>query len=223
MTTPFDFANKIAVIAGGTGGLGSALRNELEARGCIVVTVSRAQTSSPFHISADLRSPEAATAAIAEVVAKHGSVDIVINAMGVVAFGPINTTSVDTVEELFLTNTFGHIFLMQAALQNMTTGSALVGISGVIAEQNLPGMSVYGASKAATRSFNEALSREALRSGVRVIDARPPHTETGLASRAIAGTPPKFPAGLDPLQVARRIVQAIADGETDLPSGAFAP
>jgi cyclic-di-GMP-binding biofilm dispersal mediator protein len=223
MTTPFDFTQKVAVIAGGTGGLGSVLRSELEARGCVVVAISRALSSDPSHITADLRSPEAATAAVAEVVAKHGSVDIVINAMGVVAFGPINTMSVDTVEELFLTNTFGHIFLMQAALQNMKTGSVLVGISGVIAEQNLPGMSVYGASKAATRSFNEALAREARRSGVRVIDARPPHTETGLASRAIAGTPPKFPVGLDPIQVARRIVQAIADGETDLPSGAFLP
>ncbi len=222
MTTPFDFAQKVAIIAGGTGGLGTVLRSELEARGCVVVTISRAWEFLREHITADLRSPEAATAAIADVVARHGSVDIVINAMGVVAFGPINTTSVDTVEELFLTNTFGHIFLMQAALQHMTQGSVLVGISGVIAEQNLPGMSVYGASKAATRSFNEALSREARRSGVRVIDARPPHTETGLASRAIAGTPPKFPVGLDPIQVARRIVQAIADGETDLPSGAFA-
>ena len=223
MTTQFDFAHKIAIIAGGTGGLGTALRSELEARGCVVVTIARAQTGLSSHISADLRSPEAATEAIADVVARHGAVDIVINAMGVVAFGPINTTSVDTIEELFLTNTFGHIFLMQAALQNMNTGSVLVGISGVIAEQNLPGMSVYGASKAATRSFNEALGREARRSGVRVIDARPPHTETGLASRAIAGTPPKFPAGLDPIHVARRIVQAIADGETDLPSGAFLP
>jgi cyclic-di-GMP-binding biofilm dispersal mediator protein len=223
MTTPFDFAQKIAVIAGGSGGLGSALRSELEAKGCVVVTISRAQTGKSSHISADLRSPEAASEAMADVVARHGAIDIVINAMGVVAFGPINTTSVDTVEELFLTNTFGHIFLIQAALQNMKTGSVLVGISGVIAEQNLPGMSVYGASKAATRSFNEALSREARRSGVRVIDARPPHTETGLATRAIAGTPPKFPIGLEPVQVARRIVQAIADGETDLPSGAFLP
>lgn len=223
MTTPFDFAQKVAVIAGGTGGLGSALRSELEAKGCVVVTISRAQTGESSHITADLRSPDATANAISEVVARHGTVDIVINAMGVVAFGPINTTSVDTIEELFLANTFGHIFLMQAALQNMNTGSVLVGISGVIAEQNLPGMSVYGASKAATRSFNEALGREARRSGVRVIDARPPHTETGLATRAIAGTPPKFPTGLDPVQVARRIVQAIAHGETDLPSGAFLP
>jgi cyclic-di-GMP-binding biofilm dispersal mediator protein len=141
--------------------------------------------------------------------------------MGVVAFGPLDTTSIDTIEELFLTNTFAHIFLMKEALKRVGPGSVLVGISGVIAEQNLPGMSVYGSSKAAVRSFNEALTREGRRSGVRVIDARPPHTETGLSSRAIAGDPPKMPAGLDPIKVAQRIVQAIADGETDLPSTSF--
>jgi NAD(P)-dependent dehydrogenase (short-subunit alcohol dehydrogenase family) len=107
MTTPFDFAHKIAIIAGGTGGLGTALRSDLEARGCVVVTISRAHVDDASHITADLRSPEAAAEAIAEVVTRHGAVDIVINAMGVVAFGPINTTSVDTIEELFLTNTFG--------------------------------------------------------------------------------------------------------------------
>ncbi len=110
---------------------------------------------------------------------------------------------------------------MQAALLKISQGSVVVGISGVIAEQNFPGMSVYGASKAAVRSFDEALAREARKAGVRVIDARPPHTETGLASRAIAGTAPKFQRGLEPAAVAQRIVQAIADGETDLPSTSF--
>ena len=217
----FDFAQKVALIAGGTGGLGRTLTTELRSRGCIVVTVSRTHSADPTHLVADLRSPESTSAVINEVIAKHGALNIVINAMGVVAFGEIDATSVDTVEEVFLTNTFGHIFLMQAALRHVQQGSVLVGISGVIAEQNLPGMSVYGASKAAVRSFDEALAREARKAGVRVIDARPPHTETGLASRAVAGTAPKFPVGLDPIVVARRIVQAIAEGETDLPSTAF--
>ncbi len=223
----FDFAQKVALIAGGTGGLGSALATELRSRGCIVVTVSRTQftqsTQSPDsnHIVADLRSPDSATAVIDQVIAKHGALNIVINAMGVVAFGEISATSIDTVEEVFLTNTFGHIFLMQAALRKIAQGSVLVGISGVIAEQNLPGMSVYGASKAAVRSFDEALAREARKVGVRIIDARPPHTETGLASRAVAGTAPKFPRGLEPVAVAQRIITAIANGETDLPSTAF--
>ena len=223
----FDFAQKVALIAGGTGGLGSALATELRSRGCIVVTVSRTQLTQstqspdPNHIVADLRSPDSATAVIDQVIAKHGALNIVINAMGVVAFGEISATSIDTVEEVFLTNTFGHIFLMQAALRKISQGSVLVGISGIIAEQNLPGMSVYGASKAAVRSFDEALAREARKVGVRIIDARPPHTETGLASRAVAGTAPKFPRGLEPVAVAQRIITAIANGETDLPSTSF--
>jgi len=223
----FDFAQKVALIAGGTGGLGSALATELRSRGCIVVTVSRTQLTQstqspdPNHIAADLRSPDSATAVIDQVIAKHGALNIVINAMGVVAFGEISATSIDTVEEVFLTNTFGHIFLMQAALRKISQGSVLVGISGIIAEQNLPGMSVYGASKAAVRSFDEALAREARKVGVRIIDARPPHTETGLASRAVAGTAPKFSRGLEPVAVAQRIITAIANGETDLPSTSF--
>ena len=223
----FDFAQKVALIAGGTGGLGSALATELRSRGCIVVTVSRTQLTQstqspdPNHIAADLRSPDSATAVIDQIIAKHGALNIVINAMGVVAFGEISATSIDTVEEVFLTNTFGHIFLMQAALRKISQGSVLVGISGIIAEQNLPGMSVYGASKAAVRSFDEALAREARKVGVRIIDARPPHTETGLASRAVAGTALKFPRGLEPVAVAQRIITAIANGETDLPSTSF--
>ena len=221
MENTFDFAHKVALVAGGTGGLGQIITSELRLRGCTVVTCSRTPNTDPMHVVADLRSPEETRSMINTVLAHHGSLDIVINAMGVVAFGDIVSTSIDDVEELFLTNTFGHIFLMQAALPHMSKGSVLVGISGVIAEQNLPGMAAYGASKAAVRSFNEALSREARRLGVRVIDARPPHTETGLATRAIAGIAPKFPQGLNPISVAQRIVLAIASGEEDLPSSSF--
>ncbi len=96
-------------------------------------------------------------------------------------------------------------------------------ISGVIAEQNLPDMAAYRASKAAMRSFDEALSREAHRRRVRVIDARPPHTETGLAEGATEGQASRMPVGLDPDAVAATICDAIAGDATDLPSAAFAP
>ncbi len=220
MTEQFGFGDKVALVAGGTGGIGSRVAALLESRGAKVTTVSRA-TGSDNHISADLRSPAAAGDAVEEVVSRHGRLDIVVNAVGVVAFGDAVATSVDTVEEVFLTNTFAHVFLCQAALPAMGKGGVIVAVSGVVAEQNLPGMSVYGASKAAVRSFDEAFAREARRAGIRVIDARPPHTETGLATRAVAGTAPRFPQGLSPDTVASRIVAAIADGETDLPSSAF--
>ncbi|MGA1362954.1 MAG: SDR family NAD(P)-dependent oxidoreductase [Ilumatobacteraceae bacterium] len=221
MADPIDLRGAVALIAGGTGGIGRHIVSGLVARGARVHTVSRTAGDTPNHAVADLRSADDVRRVVTGVQEREGRLDIVVNAVGVVAFGDATATSVDTVEELFLTNTFAHIFLCSAALPLMQKGGVIVGISGVVAEQNLPGMAAYGASKAAVRSFNEGFAREARRAGVRVIDARPPHTETGLASRAVAGAPPRFPAGLDPMAVAARIVEAIHDGTTDLPASAF--
>lgn len=216
-----DITGKVALVAGGTGGIGQLVVEELRRRGAVVATAARTRGDSVDHIATDLRLPEAAAEVINHVISTHGRLDVVVNAIGVVAFGDATSTTSDTVEEVFLTNTFAHIFLCAAALPKMTRGGVIVGISGVVAEQNLPGMAVYGASKAAMRSFNEGFAREARRLGVRVVDARPPHTETGLATRAVAGTAPKFPEGLNPSFVAKRLVDAIMSGEIDLPSTAF--
>ncbi|MEL6985827.1 MAG: SDR family NAD(P)-dependent oxidoreductase, partial [Actinomycetota bacterium] len=172
------------------------------------------------RLALDLRSPEACRKAIDEAAA-DGAVDAVINAVGVVAFGPVEDLSVDAMEELFLTNTFVPVFLAKAAIGKLAPGGVLVNISGVIAEQNLPGMAAYGASKAATAAFDQALGRELRRAGSRVLDARPPHTETGLADRAIEGTAPRMPDGLTAERVATVIIDAIEAGLTDLPSTAF--
>ncbi|MFM7047712.1 MAG: SDR family NAD(P)-dependent oxidoreductase, partial [Actinomycetota bacterium] len=94
-------------------------------------------------------------------------------------------------------------------------------ISGVVATQPVGGMAAYSASKAAAWAAIVAASREFRRRRVDVIDARPPHTETGLAIRAIAGVAPKMPLGLDPDAVARRIFDAIVAGERDIPTEAF--
>ena len=222
MTDAIDVNGKVVLVAGGTGGIGRLVSEGLRRRGATVVTASRSDIDVPGHVVVDLRLPDNAQDLVHRVMNEHGRLDVLVNAIGVVAFGDATSTSTDTVEELFLTNTFAHIFLCTAALPNMTKGGVIVGISGVIAEQNLPGMAAYGSSKAAVRSFNEAFGREARRQGVRVIDARPPHTETGLATRAVAGSPPRFPQGLEPARVAERIIDAIVNGETDLSSDSFA-
>ncbi len=172
----------------------------------------------------DLRTPAGCQSAV-DAAVEHGGgrLDVVINAVGVVAFGAVDELSVDVMEELFLTNTFVPIMLARAALPVMAEDGVLVNISGVIAEKNLPGMAAYGASKAAVRSFDEALRREARRRRIRVVDARPPHTETGLVDRSIEGRAPSFPEGLNPAAVASVIVDAITDdGVQELPSEAFA-
>ncbi len=229
-TTPADgeMAGRSVLVAGATGGLGSAIASDLARRGATLTLVSRckdplAALDVPGHrLALDLRDPRACSAAVRAAVDHAGRLDVVVNAVGVVAFGSVDELSVDAMEELFMTNSFIPILLAQAALTVLGEGGVIVNISGVIAEQNLPGMAAYGASKAAVRAFDEALGREARRRKVRVVDARPPHTETGLAARAVEGTAPRMPPGLDPTAVAATICDAIVGDATDLPSSAFA-
>jgi cyclic-di-GMP-binding biofilm dispersal mediator protein len=229
MNAPHPLHGASVLLAGATGGLGRAIGTEATRRGAELTLVARGAErleglEFPGATAAlDLRSPEACAAAVRAAVEHRGRLDIVINAVGVVAFGPIDELSIDTMEELFLTNTFLPIMLARAALPVLQPGGAIVNISGVIAETNLPGMAAYGASKAAVRSFDQALAREARRRDVRVIDARPPHTETGLSSRALAGSAPRLPTGLAPELVATIICDALESGINDLPSTAFAP
>ena len=218
-------AGQSVLLAGASGGLGTALAAEFERRGATVTSVARNQERlaalGGHSVALDLRTPDACQLAVAAAVDYGGKLDVVVNAVGVVAFGAVADLSSDAMEELFLTNTFIPIMLATAALPHLQEGGAIVNISGVIAEQNLPGMAAYGASKAAVKSFGEALAREARRSKIRVIDARPPHTETGLADRPIEGTSPKMPEGLTPAHVASVICDALESGAKDLPSSAF--
>jgi cyclic-di-GMP-binding biofilm dispersal mediator protein len=224
-TTSLDGAS--VLLLGATGGLGGAIGRELAGRGATLTLVARDQSRLDqldlpgARVALDLRSPDACAAAVRAAVDHGGQLDVVINAVGVVAFGDVASLSTDVMEELFMTNTFIPIMIAHEAMANLSSGGVIVNLSGVIAEQNLPSMAAYGASKAAVRSFDEALAREGRRQGVRVIDARPPHTETGLAGRAIAGTAPKMGIGLDPDFVARIVCDAIESGATDLPSSAF--
>ena len=220
-----SIAGQSVLLVGASGGLGSALAAEFERRGATVTSVARNQERlaalGRHSVALDLRTPDACQLAVAAAVDYGGKLDVVVNAVGVVAFGAVADLSSDAMEELFLTNTFIPIMLATAALPHVQEGGATVNISGVIAEQNLPGMAAYGASKAAVKSFGEALAREARRSKIRVIDARPPHTETGLADRPIEGTSPKMPEGLTPAHVASVICDALESGAKDLPSSAF--
>ena len=228
-----NFEGKTALIAGASGALGSRIAERLAAGGADLTLVGKrsealedaapsAQANKVDRIVSDLRDPAAAEHVVQATLDRTGQIDLVVNAIGVVAFGNVVDLDCDVIEELFLTNTFAAMFLAKAALPHLSQGGTIASISGVIAEQNMAGMAAYGASKAALRSFNEGFSREARRKKVRVLDIRPPHTETGLVDRAIAGTAPKFPAGLEPDSVADTILKALADDSVkDLPAESF--
>ena len=73
----------------------------------------------------------------------------------------------------------------------------IVNISAIVAEMPTAGMAAYSASKAALTAFDRAGGRELRREGIRVVDVRPPHLDTGLENRPIAGEPPRLPQGQD--------------------------
>ncbi len=223
----YQFNGTSALITGATGGLGTAIATELHARGAELTLVGRTDDKlselpvAGSRLALDLRLPESCEEAVEASLRHHGRLDVVVNATGVVAFGSVADLSLDALEELMLTNAMLPVMLAKAALPHMSRGGVIVNISGVIAEKNLPGMAAYGASKAALRAFDEAFAREARRAGVRVIDARPPHTDTELSQHPIEGRAPNLPVGLDPTVVARVMCDAIAEGTKDLPSEAF--
>ncbi len=219
-----DLAGKVFVVVGASGALGSRIAQRLSEAGASLTLAVRSEGSpidGAHTVSADLREPDAAQRVIDAAMEEHGHIDGVVIAAGVAAFGPLAEIDDDTVDDLVLIDFLGPLRLLRAALPVLEPGGVVAGISAVLAEQPVAGMATYSAVKAAASALFLAAAKEARRSKIRVLDVRPPHTETGLAGRAIAGVAPKMPDGADPDAVAERIVEAILGEERDLPSSAF--
>jgi len=217
---------RIAVV-GASGALGSLIVTELAGRGARLLVVGRdadrlAALGEGVPVVAELGDARAGDA-VADAAREHlGGLDGLVNAAGVVAFGALVDTPDEVVEELFLTNVLGPLFLLRRVLPLLEESQGFVlQVSAVVAERPMPRMAAYSASKAALSAVATALRTELRRSRVDVYDVRPPHTETGLASRPLAGQAPRLPEGLEPAGVARRIVDALAAGEQDLGADAF--
>ncbi|HSL57887.1 MAG TPA: SDR family oxidoreductase [Acidimicrobiales bacterium] len=221
-----DLGGASFLVAGAAGGLGRALTAALEERGARLTLTSRTPerlaevAGDRPHVAGDLSLPGIGQAAVAAAIDAHGRLDGIVDASGVVAFGPLAELDDDTLEELFVTNVFGPVRLVRAALPHLS-GGVVVHLTGVVAERPTAHMAAYSASKAALRAIDDALALELRRQKVRFLSARPPHLETGLAERPLAGTAPRLPTGLDPAVAAERIVRAIVDDETDLPTSSF--
>jgi short-subunit dehydrogenase len=171
-----------------------------------------------------VRDPRAGEALAAVAMERFGRLDGLVNAAGVVAFGALVDTEDTVIEELFLTNVVGPLWLIKRIVPLLAESRGfVVNLSAVVAEQPMANMAAYSATKAALTAADTALSRELRRAGVQVCDVRPPHTETGLAQRPLAGSAPALPLGLSPDVVATCIIDALLSGSTELPSKSFAP
>jgi cyclic-di-GMP-binding biofilm dispersal mediator protein len=228
---------KNILVIGATGVLGSLLAQRLEAAGANLILAGRnadrlaALGVAGTAVVADLQNNAEAVipAAIAasETAGFGEHLDGVVLAAGVVAFGPAAELTPGTIDQLFAVNALGPITVIAAAIPALTASAAagnepfVLTMSGIVAESPTAGLAAYSASKAALAAFVAATSREVRRPGIRLIDARPGHTETGLVTRAIQGTAPAFPVGFAAEFVVDRMMTAITAGERDLPSTAF--
>lgn len=214
-----DLNESVVAVIGATGGLGTPIAAALEARGAAVI---RAGRSGDVDVVVDLRDSRSGDDLVAYATERHGRLDGVVVAAGIVAFGDLDATDDVVVEELFLTNSMGPIWLaarVESALAE--TGGFFANVSGVVAETPMPGMAAYSASKAAAAAALTAIAKEWRRKKIAVTDLRPPHTETGLATRPLAGTAPDMAEGLAPDAVAERIVAAIEAGEREVAGADF--
>lgn len=216
MASERELDGKVVVVIGATGGLGRPICDVLHERGATVFAVNRSGSTDDREVdlAVDIRSADAGSEIVERVVAAHGRLDGVVVVAGIVAFGDVADCDDVTVEELFLVNSMAPLWIANRVGDALAdTQGFLVNVSAVVADQPMPQMAAYSASKAAAAVGYEALRKEWRRRKIAVIDARPPHTETGLANHPLAGEAPKLPEGLAPRSVAERIVQAIENGD----------
>ena len=222
---PRDLSGAVVIVAGSTGVLGGGIAQRLDERGARLVLLGRDEARAPsvrdgVPVMGDLRDDDMAQRAVEAATSRFGRLDGVVNAAGVVAFGPLEALDDAVLDEMFAVNTIGPLRLLRAAVPHLEDGF-IVNLSAIVADMPTANMLAYSASKAALSAASTALRLELRRRRVSVLDVRPPHADTGLDERPIAGHAPKLPAGLPPSVVADRIVAAIESGETDLPSEAF--
>lgn len=224
-----EINGKTFLVCGASGVLGAEIVRLLRERGArILATASSNESAAKIPSGVEVRllldytKPESIQT-LTDYLVASSELDGIVNASGVVAFGEAAELNPEAISKLFAINASGPIQLFSALskLLSQKQESVIVNLTGVVAETPLPGIAAYSASKFAIEGFLQAAAREWRRSGIRVISARPGHTETGLADRAIAGVAPKFPPGKTATAVAQRVVDAIAGDEKELPSTAF--
>lgn len=203
------------LVVGATGVLGGLTARALVEQGAQVVVTGRdadrladvAAVTGHDPITLDVVDVEACADAVDAAVTTLGGLDVLVVATGVPAFGPAVDTDAAVAEELFAVNTLGPMALVRAAAPHLDGGVVVV-LSAILADLPTNQMAEYSASKSALSAWLGVLRRENRRR-FHVVDVRPPHLDTGLSDRGLAGSPPRLPEPLPGRVVVDRLLDAI--------------
>jgi len=169
---------KIALISGGTSGIGAATARLFQSEGATVVVTgssaksvdaARSELAGIEAVISDVSDVGASRALVDQVTARHGRIDVLFANAGIARFAPLEQVDEAFFDAQFDVNVKGAFFLVKHAAPAIPSGgSVLLTASVAGASGGLAGSAVYGATKAAVRSLGRTLARELLPRGVRV-------------------------------------------------------
>jgi len=186
---------KIALITGGSRGIGAAIAKRLAADGASVAFTYAKDSSAAsavvkaielaggkaVAIQADAANVEAVRGAVEKAVATFGQLDVLVNSAGTAIPKPFEETTLEEMDRVIDINIRGVLVTTQAALKHMNDGGRIIMIGSAVGERAVaPGLVPYAATKGAVKMFTQALSREVAGRGITVNNVQPGPIDTDL-------------------------------------------
>jgi 3-oxoacyl-[acyl-carrier protein] reductase len=223
------FLNKVALVTGGSRGIGFAIAEALVRRGAHVAITGRdpsylaeAEEKLSGHpgriqaISADVRKLEDVRHTVQQVVETFGGLDVLVNNAGVGYFADVADLTDDQWHTVIGTNLTGVFYCCRECVPHLRNrGSGwIINISSLAGDNWFPQGSAYCASKAALNAFSESLMQEVRHDGIRVSYVMPGSVATQFAGHVVDGPSWK----LSPDDVAQVVIDLIGHNALSLPS-----
>ncbi len=204
---------KVALVTGGSRGIGAAIAKRLAKDGAIVAITYAKDASAAsavvkaiqldggtaIAVRADATDVEAVKDAIEKTVATFGRLDVLVNNAGTAIPKTFEETTVDEMDRMIDINVRGTLAATQAALKHLQSGGRIIMIGSAVGERVLvPGLVAYAATKGAVKMFSQGLSREVASRGITVNNVQPGPIDTDLNPAAGEwATPQKAATALD--------------------------
>jgi short-subunit dehydrogenase len=218
---------RIAVITGGSSGIGAALARALTARGWRCVLLARGlerleRVAGELGAEAegcDVGDRDAVEAAASRVAKRHPAVHLLVNNAGIPGGGTFLELPAERIEEIVRTNYLGSVWCTRAFLPLLDAAAPaqLVNVVSIAGLVTGGAYGPYAAAKHAQLAFSRAMRRELAPYGINVLTVNPgPVVTAGFPQRDLSGRPLAGRVVLQPEEVAARILKAIDRGSAEI-------